>query len=100
IRDDLVTGVQTCALPISVTPKLVEVKKVYQYIAFSAVDLIKGKIRVRNKYAFTNLSAFDGRWQLTEDGRTIDEGKFAPLNIAPRSEERRVGKDGKTWWSV
>lgn len=70
----------------SVTPKLLEVKKVYQPAAFTAVDLASGRVRIRNKHAFANLSAFDGRWQLTEDGRGIDDGAIEPLDVAPGQE--------------
>jgi beta-galactosidase len=66
-----------------VTPKLLEVKKVYQNIAVEPLDLAAGKIRIRNKYAFTNLRDFDGAWALTEDGRTIRSGSIARLDLAP-----------------
>lgn len=79
----------------TVTPKLLEVKKVYQYVTFERVDLPNGRIRVRNKYALNNLSAFAGRWQLTEDGRAIQEGTFDPPQVLPTQEAEialRVGK--------
>jgi beta-galactosidase len=66
-----------------VTPKLLEVKKVYQYIGIGSDDPLAGKITVTNKYAFTNLDAFTGRWTLSEDGAVIDQGDLAPLDLAP-----------------
>lgn len=57
-------------------PQAYEVKKVYQYIRFSAEDLSEGKISVRNMYDFTDLSAFDFRWLLVKNGEPADSGRF------------------------
>ncbi len=65
------------------TPKLWEVKKVYQYVGFEPEDLTAGRIAVRNKYFFTNLNAFDVRWSLTEDGTEVQQGTLAPIDLAP-----------------
>jgi len=66
-----------------VTPKLLEVKKVYQYVAVEPVDLAAGKVRIRNHYAFTNLRDFSGAWTLTENGRLIRSGSIGRLDLAP-----------------
>ena len=52
-----------------VTPKLLEVKKVYQYVDFKLTP--DKKIRVRNRYCFTPLSDFKLRFELLRDGRFI-----------------------------
>ena len=52
-----------------VTPKLQQVKKVYQYVDFRKTD--EGKIRVRNRYCFHDLSAYMLRQELLRDGRVI-----------------------------
>ena len=57
-------------------PQAYEVKKVYQYIHFKAEDLSDGKISVRNLYDFTDLSAYDFRWQLVKNGVPADSGRF------------------------
>lgn len=57
-------------------PQAYEVKKVYQYIHFKAEDLSEGKILVRNLYDFTDLSAYDFRWQLVKNGVPTDCGRF------------------------
>ena len=57
-------------------PQAYEVKKVYQYIHFKADDLSDGKISVRNLYDFTDLSAYDFRWQLVKNGLPTDSGRF------------------------
>lgn len=61
-----------------VTPKLFEVKKVYQPAAFSLVD---GKLEIRNKTSFTNLSKYEIRWRVSEDGRELAVGALPSANI-------------------
>lgn len=56
------------------TPKLQEVKKCYQNIKFANEDVASGRIKVTNQYLFTDLSQFELRWILTEDGRMIRQG--------------------------
>jgi Beta-galactosidase/beta-glucuronidase len=69
-----------------VTPKLLEVKRVYQNVAITATNAAKGDLSVRNKFSFTDLSAFDVRWTLTEDGREVQSGTLAAPAVAPLSE--------------
>ncbi len=64
-------------------PGLYEVKKVYQYIGFEMVDPGKGVIRVKNKYAFTNLSGFAFNWGIVTDGKTLQSGNFVIPDLAP-----------------
>lgn len=66
-----------------VTPKLWEVKKIYQRAAISAVDAANGKIKVQNKYAFTNLNNYDWSWTLSEDGKQVSGGTIESPDIAP-----------------
>jgi len=67
----------------SPTPKLWEVKKVYQYIAMEAVDVKRGLFRLRNKYDVTDLSAFDLDWSLQQDGEEVQSGRLDPVTAAP-----------------
>jgi len=66
-----------------VKPQLLEVKKVYQYIGFIPVDLKKGTVSIKNKYAFLNLSVFDFSWEITGNGIMVENGKFDDLNLEP-----------------
>jgi beta-galactosidase len=66
----------------SIHPALLEVKKVYQYIDTSPVDLRTGKIEVRNDYDFINLTNILLHWELQENGETIAEGRYEELEIA------------------
>jgi beta-galactosidase len=67
-------------------PGLYEVKKVYQYIGFDAVDLRKGLIRIRNKYDFTNLTPFNFVWEIESDGAVVQSGKLKVLALEPKQE--------------
>ena len=64
-----------------VTPKLLEVKKVYQYVDFKLTD--EGKLRIRNRYCFTPLSQFTFRWSLLRDGRMIKSGTASLPEVQP-----------------
>jgi beta-galactosidase len=67
-------------------PGLYEVKKVYQYIGFKPVDLVKGSIKIRNKYDFTNLSAFNFDWEIISDGGVVQSGKLKIPSLGPKEE--------------
>ncbi len=66
--------------------KLWEVKKVYQNVAFEDANLAEGKVKIRNKFVFTNLSEFEGCWTLLENGVAIEEGALSALDLAPGKE--------------
>ncbi|HID22293.1 MAG TPA: DUF4981 domain-containing protein, partial [Planctomycetaceae bacterium] len=61
------------------------VKKVYQNIWFSSENLARAKVKVTNKYFFTNLNEFDILWELYEDGTILQSGSLGRLNIPPQS---------------
>lgn len=63
----------------TVTPKLFEVKKCYQNIKVTAVNIRKGLFLIRNNFLFTDLEAYDLKWEVRLDGITIQEGL---LNIS------------------
>jgi len=64
-------------------PHYPELKRDYQWISFTPVDLKHGRIDIRNRYAFTNLNKFVPHWTLSEDGVQIDQGTLAPIDLAP-----------------
>jgi beta-galactosidase len=66
-----------------VQPELSEVKKVYQYVKVEPVSLDAGRVRVRNKYLFRDLSFLVGTWQLEEDGAVIQSGALPRLTTKP-----------------
>jgi len=67
-------------------PGLSEVRKVYQYIGFEAVNLTNGIIKIRNKYDFTNLSEFNFEWEVVSDGNVIQSGKLSFPDLKPKTE--------------
>ena len=68
----------------SVTPKLLEVKKVYQYIEIEPVTLTRGVIKLTNKYDFIDLDRFAVHWEVLEDGKKILSGSIPKTNISPK----------------
>jgi len=68
-------------------PSLWEVKKVYQNIKVEAVDLLKGKINIENKYDFINLDFVDAVWEIKADVKTIKSSKIKNLNIKAKEKK-------------
>ncbi|MFZ9024693.1 MAG: glycoside hydrolase family 2 TIM barrel-domain containing protein, partial [Anaerohalosphaeraceae bacterium] len=67
-------------------PHLHEVKKVYQSIHVKEVDLAKGIFEIQNEYNFLNLDEFvEATWQVTEDGKVVQEGSVSEIDIEPGS---------------
>ena len=64
-----------------VTPKLQQVKKVYQYVDFRKTD--EGKIRIRNRYCFHDLGAYVLKYYLLRDGRIIKSGTTNMAAVQP-----------------
>src|SRR5439155_6223760 len=95
IRDGHVTGVQTCALPISYAEAIVDT-------VGRPVLILDHRLRVeranrtyyelfRTTPAQTEGRVFyelDAPWDVTDLRRRLDN----------RSEERRVGKECRAWW--
>lgn len=61
----------------TLSPKIYEVKKCYQNIEFYPIDFHQKRFKVKNKYLFTPLSAFDYRWTLLRDGEVVGNGTFS-----------------------
>ena len=70
----------------TITPKTLEVKKVYQNISVKPVNLLKGEVKIFNKYFFTNLNEFEMTWQLYEDDKVIQNGVDDKISVEPRKE--------------
>src|SRR5438552_18223901 len=83
IRDDLVTGVQTCALPISARPGLIQAVRIPSGKSFGS----GGGQRFGKIVLFT--SVFKSRPTIT-----------TRHGVVMRSEERRVGKEWRARWAA
>lgn len=64
---------------------LTNVKYVYQYVKFEAVDLEKGTVRVRNLHDFIALDGYEIVWKLKNDGVTLEQGRLGAPKIRPHS---------------
>jgi len=71
-----------------ITAKLLEVKKIYQYIKLRPLSVNSGKIEVENKYDFTNLEEFNIVWEVLKDGVKSESGTIPSIKLAP--DEKNV----------
>ncbi len=70
----------------SLTPKIAEVKRVYQYVKFAATDPATGKIALQNRYGFRSLKGLTVDWSLMQDGVAIAKGNCPAPAIAAGSD--------------
>jgi beta-galactosidase len=63
-------------------PGIYEVKKVYQRIHVTPMDISAGNFRVHNEYDFLNLDFADVNWELAADGKVIEHGTLPRLSLA------------------
>ena len=64
-------------------PHALEVRKVYQGVEIRPLDLAAGRVRVVNRFDFTDLSGFELAWRATEDGRDLGSGVLPFPALAP-----------------
>jgi len=70
-----------------ITPKLWEVKKVYQNVHIKDVNILNGKIKIENEFFFTNLNEYYLKWKLLEDGIVIQNGTIETMDIQPSNSK-------------
>lgn len=71
-------------------PQYFEVKKVYQNVGVSPVDLEKGKIEIFNKNYFTTLDSYKLEWSLIENGDEIKAGDITSQLNSIGARERKI----------
>ncbi|MDE6532191.1 MAG: DUF4981 domain-containing protein [Muribaculaceae bacterium] len=64
-------------------PGLMEVKKVYQDIRFSPIDISNGEICIENNFISTNLRDYDICWEILEDGIVAARGILDAADVKP-----------------
>ena len=64
-----------------ITPKLLEVKKVYQYIKFEKID--NNTYKLENRYNFYNLDEFDFCYAIEKEGIAVRKGEIILPNCKP-----------------
>jgi beta-galactosidase len=80
------------------TPKLPEIKKLYQNVEFKAIDAEKGIIEIKNKFLFTNLNKYELYWCQCSDKGIFREG-VTEIDLAPLEKttiDLELGKVGIT----
>ncbi|MBI0475518.1 DUF4981 domain-containing protein [Sphingomonas sp. MA1305] len=65
-------------------PQLYELRKVYAPVQFDGFDPATGRVTVRNRHDFRDLSGFAFDWVLAEDGVPVAHGDLAPLATPAR----------------
>ena len=68
-------------------PQLFELRKVYSPIQFENFDARAGRVTVANRYDFSDLSGYDLRFEILEDGVAISSGALPALHTGARSRE-------------
>jgi beta-galactosidase len=67
----------------SIKPHSREVKHVYQNVKFSNENLALGKVRITNRFRFTNLSEFDISYEITANGIPVKKDVLTGFELAP-----------------
>lgn len=62
---------------------LLEYKQVLRPARVTSTDFKKGTVTVRNLRYFTDLSDLDMVWKLEQNGKTVADGCFPALSVAP-----------------
>lgn len=68
-------------------PHFFEFKKVYQPVSLKLVAKNPIKVEIINRQLETNLSAYDFKYLLHENGRKVSEGILNPLAIEPLAKQ-------------
>ncbi|AIT07134.1 beta-galactosidase [Sphingomonas taxi] len=66
-------------------PQLFELRKVYAPVQFDGFDPASGRVTVRNRHDFRDLSGFDFDWELAENGVVVAQGALPPQSVGPRA---------------
>ncbi len=79
-------GLVTATLAPS--PQFDEVRKAYQEIHTTPVDISTPaiKVKIQNEYFFRNIGRVNGSWKLMQDGTAVAEGKLDLPEIAPQKK--------------
>lgn len=64
-------------------PHYYELKKVYQPVAFELVGQSPAVVELINRQLSTNLSDYDFRYIVYQNGQQISEGMLAPVDVRP-----------------
>ncbi|MFT7160514.1 MAG: beta-galactosidase [Bacteroidia bacterium] len=68
-------------------PEIFECKKVNQPVVIKSIDALSGKFEIMNRHHAIDLSGYNIRWSVLENGHEIQSGKVAPLSTGPAKTE-------------
>lgn len=66
-------------------PHAWECKYVFQPVVFEGADIENGVVRIVNRFVTTNLSNYEVRWEVSENGKAIQQGVLNTLDLAAGS---------------
>jgi beta-galactosidase len=69
-----------------ITPKMLEMKKVYEFIDVLDKNAKAGTVVIKNKYHFLNTNQFVARWELLKSGEVVESGSLGKLNVEAGTE--------------
>ena len=62
-------------------PKTWECKYVFQPVVFEAADLKGRKVKITNRFNFTNLKNYSIHWNLSEEGNVVQQGVLDSIDL-------------------
>lgn len=62
-------------------PHAWECKYVFQPVVFEVMDVLAGEVKVTNRYDFSNLSEYELRWEVSQNGKLLQSGIFASVDV-------------------
>ncbi len=71
-------------------PELYEYKYIIQPVKITLSDLNSGKIKILNRYEFSNLNILEGEWELIENGRQIQKGVLGKIDLNAGMEKEII----------
>lgn len=87
------------------TPELWHAKYVFQPVKFTAVNVAKGVVNIKNRFFHSDLSGYQLRWQLLEDAKVLQAGNLPTVSLAASTAKninvkfnKPSFKAGKRYW--
>ncbi|CAM4366074.1 beta-galactosidase [Pedobacter westerhofensis] len=68
-------------------PHFPELKHAYQWITVKKDSLNSKAFTIKNRYQFTNLSSFTGKWEISEDGTVVSSGNINLGSVNPGQQK-------------
>lgn len=71
-------------------PELIEYKYIIQPVKITLSDGYSGKIKILNRFEFSNLNILDGEWEILENGKSIQKGVMDKIDLHPGMEKEVI----------